>query len=93
MKIMTADMINKEGVQGIYRNPDIVTSKIRAIRSAVYSIEPLNDTELLTLKQSEEIIDKTLEKVNKFYEEEWPKYRKAVEDANITPFKDYKPLK
>lgn len=93
MKVMTENMIQKEGVQGIFRNPDIVTTKIRAIRSAVYSIEPLNDTELLTLKQSEEVIDKTLDKVNKFYEEEWPKYRKAVEDANITPFKDYKPLK
>ena len=93
MKTMTADMLEKENVQGIFRNPDIVTTKIRGIRSAIYSMEPLNDTELLSLKQAEEVIDNTLEKVNKFYEEEWPKYRTAVEDAEISPFKDYKPLK
>ena len=92
MKEMTVDMLQKENVQGIFRNPDIVTTKIRGIRSALYSIEPLNKTELLTLKQAEEAIDKTLEKVNKFYEEDWVKYRKAVEEAEITPFKDYKPL-
>ncbi len=93
MKEMSADLFPKENVQGIYRNPNLVTTKLRSVRSALYSIEPLNNTELLILKQTEKIVDETLEKVNKFYEEDWIKYRKAVEEANISPFKDYKPLK
>lgn len=92
MKVMTADMIERTDVQGIFRNPDIITSKLRGLYSALYSIEPLNDTQLLSIKQAEEIIDKTLAKVNKFYAEDWVKYRNAVEKANITPFKDYEPL-
>jgi len=40
-----------------------------------------------------EIPDKTLEKINKFFEEEWEKYKKAVKEADISPFKEYKPLK
>ncbi len=92
MKAMTADMIERTDVQGIFRNPDIVTSKLRGLYSALYSIEPLNDTQLLSIKQAEETIDKTLEKVNKFYAEDWIKYRDAVEKADISPFKDYEPL-
>ena len=93
MKEMSADLFPKENVQGIYRNPNLVTTKLRSIRSFLNSIEPLNNTELLTLEQTEKVVDETLEKINKFYELDWTKYRKAVEDANISPFKDYKPLK
>ncbi len=92
MKVMTADMIERTDVQGIFRNPDIITSKLRGLYSALYSIDPLNETQLLSIKQAEETIDKTLEKVNKFYAEDWVKYRDAVEKADISPFKDYKPL-
>ena len=45
------------------------------------------------MQQTEKVIDKTLEKINKFFKEEWEKYKKAVKEADISPFKDYKPLR
>ena len=93
MKEMTVNMFPKENVQGIYRNPNLITSKIRSLRSAFYTFEPLNPTELLSIKQAEDLVDQTLEKVNKFYAKDWPKYRKSVEEGDLSLFKDYKPLK
>ena len=93
MKVMTENMYSEENIQGIYRNPEIITSKIRSIRSAVYSFEEFNPTQLLILKQAEETIDKTLEKVNTFYEQDWVKFQNVVEESNLSLFKNYKPLK
>ena len=46
----------------------------------------------LELKQAEELIIETVDKVNHFYDTSWKKYRKAVEEANISPFTEYKTL-
>jgi len=93
MKEMTVNMFAKENVQGIYRNPDLITSKIRSLRYAFYSFGPLTTTQQLSIKQAEALIDQTLVKVNKFYNEDWPKYRKAVEEAKLSLFKETSPLK
>jgi len=60
---------------------------------AVYSFEEFNPTQLLMLKQAEETIDITLEKVNTFYEQDWVKFQELVEESNLSLFKNYKPLK
>ncbi len=92
LKDMTKNMYNDETKQGIYRNPEVITSKIRSIRGAMYSIEEFNATELLQLDQAEEVIDKTLAKVNAFYNEPWAEFRKTVEQAKLKLFKDYESL-
>ncbi len=92
MKEMTKNLIQEESGQQIQRNPDMITRKLYGLRSALMAIEPLNDTEKLAIKQVDEELDETLEKVNKFYAEDWLEFRKAVEDANLSPFKDYKPI-
>ena len=93
IKTMTKNMYADENIQGIYRNPDIVTSKIRSIRSAVYSFEEFNPTQLLMLSQAEKTIDETLQKVNSFYKKDWVEFREIVEESNLSLFKTYKPLK
>lgn len=93
LKAITDILIRKEGVQGIYRDTNLVTNKLRNVRSVLYSIEPMNTSQKWAMAQAEEVIDKTLEKINKFFEEEWEKYKKAVKEADISPFKEYKPLK
>jgi len=93
LKAISAILFPKENVQGIYRNPKLVTSKIRGLYSAIYEIEPLNATQKLALKQTEKVIDHTVDRINRFFETEWKKYREAANAVKITPFKEYKPLK
>jgi len=93
MKEMTKNLIQEESGQGISRNPDMITRKLWGLRSALTAIEPLNDTEKLTIRQTEEALDKELEKVNVFYSEDWADFRKVVEESDLSLFKDYKPLK
>ena len=40
-----------------------------------------------------QVIEEMLKKVNTFFYEEWANYEDAVEAAQVTHFKDYKPLK
>ncbi len=93
LKALTDILIPKEGIQGIYRDTNLITNKLRSVRSVLYSIEPMNTSQKWAMQQAEEVIDKTLEKINKFFKEEWGKYKKAVKEADISPFKEYKPLK
>jgi photosystem II stability/assembly factor-like uncharacterized protein len=92
MKEMTKNMIQEESGQGISRNPDMITYKLWGLRSALMAIEPLNDTEKLTIKQTEEALDAELAKVDAFFAEDWMEFRKVVEESDLSLFKDYDPL-
>jgi len=92
LKSLTSILIPDESKQGIFRSDKVVTNKIRSVRMIMYSYQPLNTTQKLALKQAEELIIKTIEKVNHFYDTSWMKYKKAVEEVNISPFKEYKAL-
>ena len=92
LKSLTSILIPDESKQGIFRSDKVVTNKIRSVRMIMYSYQPLNATQKLALKQAEELITETVDKVNKFYETSWKKYRKAVGEVDISPFKEYKAL-
>ena len=92
LKAISSILFPKENVQGIYRNPKVVTSRLRGLYSLVYEIEPFNATQKLVLKQTDELISKTMERINRFFDQQWKPYREAAEKAGLTPFKDYKPL-
>lgn len=93
LKEITDKLSPREGVQGIYRNPNLVTSKLRGVRSITYEIDPLNTTQQITIEQIEKLVEETMEKINSFFETDWEKYKKAVEEAQISFFKEYEPLK
>ena len=92
LKAISSILFPKENVQGIYRDPKVVTSRLRGLYSLVYEIEPFNTTQKLVLKQTDELINKTMKRINRFFDQEWKPYREAAEKAGLTPFKDYKPL-
>ncbi len=92
LKAISSILFPKENIQGIYRDPNLVTSKIRGLYSAIYEIEPLNATQKLSLEQADKVINETVSRINHFFDTEWKKYREGVEKAGITPFKDYKPI-
>ncbi len=92
LKAISSILFPKENVQGIYRNPKVVTSRLRGLYSLVYEIEPFNTTQKLVLKQTDELINKTMKRINRFFDQQWKPYREAAEKAGLTPFKDYKPL-
>jgi NACalpha-BTF3-like transcription factor len=92
LKAIKKILFQPEDVQGIFRNPDIVTAKIRGLYGVIYEIKPLNASQKLELKQSEEIIRTTVQRINHFLENEWKNYRQAAGKVGFSPFKDYKPL-
>jgi len=92
LKEITDVILPREDVQGIYRDPDLVTSKIRGVRSIVNETDPLNTTQQWTIEQIEQLIEQTMDKINRFFEEGWEKYKRAVEEAEISFFKEYDPL-
>ena len=93
LKSLTSILIPDESKQGIFRSDKVVTNKLRSVRRIMYSYQPLNATQKLALKQAEELIIETVDKVNHFYNTSWKNYRKAVEEVTISPFKEYKTLK
>ncbi len=93
LKEITDVIQAREDVQGIYRDPNLVTSKIRGVRSIVNETDPLNTTQQWTIEQVEQLIEKTMNSINNFFEEDWEEYKKAVEEAEISFFKEYEPLR
>jgi len=82
-----------ENVQGIVRNPDLVPAKLRGLYGLINEIEPLNATQKLVLEQSGTLAEETVRRINRFLENEWSRYRKAAEEAGITPFRELQPVK
>ena len=50
-------------------------------------------TENKLMVKFEEELNKALDMVNGYYNEEWPSYREAVESLDTSPFKDYEEIK
>ena len=93
LKAIKSVLFPDENVQGIFRNPNLVTSRLRGLYSMMYEIEPLNATQKLVLKQSDELITRTVQRIRHFLDNEWKAYRTAAEGVGLTPFKKMKPLK
>ncbi len=58
-----------------------------------YSSDPISDTDKRVYKHAEDKINEVLERVNRFYSSAWPAYRAMMEKINLSPFKDYEPIK
>ncbi len=89
-------MLGKEEKrQGLAVSP--IPTPVSYISTAQYYIstskDPVNATDERVMKQASEAMDRILDRVNKFYEKQWPDYRAAMEKVSINPFKTYEPLK
>ncbi len=75
-----------KNVQGIYSNPKLVMSKLQNSYGIIFEREPLNATQKLEIKQSKQIIDNTLQRIDNFYKNQWAAYKKAAGSMNLSPF-------
>ena len=75
--------------QGITRNE--VPSAISYLYTARRYVGPLEQvpgpTQETLIKNAKDKLSVVLEKINGFYETQWPEYRKSVEELKLTPFK------
>ncbi len=89
-------MIGKEDKrQGITRNPDPtpMTFLFTARRYVGSLLQMPGKTEKDAIKNANDKVNAAMSPINEFYKTDWPKYRKQIEELNLTLFKDYNELK
>jgi photosystem II stability/assembly factor-like uncharacterized protein len=81
--------------QGIVRSPE--PSPVSYIQTAagyiMRSRDPISETDRRVYKHAEDKIDAVVKKVNYFFENTWKDYRVMMEKVQLSPFKDYTPIK
>ena len=94
IETLMADIRGQEDVQGIRRDPSVVTAKIfTASRYLQSSTDAPSQSERRALQHAEARMQRLIENVNAFFEDDWPAYRSAVEQADLQLFSDYEPLR
>jgi len=87
------ELINAKKVQGIRRDPSIVSARLSMsmwyIRSAFGA--PGNTDELV-FQQAEKTLQQAVDKINSFFQQDWSAYKDAVEAADISFFESYEPI-
>ncbi len=76
-----------EGLKGIQRDPNVLTNQLYGVNYFVGSswTKPGKNAMLVFSKTTEKV-NKTLEKVNTFFTEEFDPFRKEVENRSLNPF-------
>ncbi|MDX2304938.1 MAG: hypothetical protein NW226_19160 [Microscillaceae bacterium] len=94
IKVLLESIRGKEGLQGIQRNPNTLSAKIG---DAFYTLQDSwnapDQGQTRLVAQAEKAVVETLEKVNRFIENDWANFKKKVEENKFSLFKEYKPLK
>jgi len=78
--------------QGITRNPEPTTMQaiFGPFRYLGNDYDGPGTTEENLLRLAEEEVEKALTKINAFFTEDWPAYQQAMENADFSPFKEFK---
>ncbi len=94
LKILEELIVNPRGKQGIVRNPNILSATVGTVNRYLFSnlSGPNKSHEYLMVKAKRES-EQVLTKVNLFFDNEWQKYQSEVENANLSLFKNYEPIK
>ena len=88
---LTDELLGPESKkQGIVRSPDptILSYYYSARRYLGSSLQTPGATEARLLKQGQDKLNPWLDKVNKFYKEDWPRFEKQAESTDLSPFKE-----
>jgi len=90
LKVLEELIVNKKGLQGIVRSPNILSRKVGSINRYLYNnLSGPNQSHDYLLGYAEEETNKVLKRVNNFFENDWEKYQSNVEDADLSLFKEY----
>ena len=92
LKAIRADLFLPKHTQGLYDNPYLVISQLQKMYNVIYEQQPLDGTEKIILHQSDILTEKTIKRIQNFFDNQWASYEKAADAAKITPFKKYGPL-
>jgi photosystem II stability/assembly factor-like uncharacterized protein len=83
----------REDIQGILRDPHIVSGKLGAASSYFSAFwHTPNATQEMVLDHVKQSLKEPLSQVNGFFEGQWLDYRQAVEQANVTLFEEYEKI-
>lgn len=86
------EQISPAPVQGIRRDPTIVSSRVRSA-SPNYTWDAPNATEREDLRQAGKVLDGWLADIDSFFKGDWKKYEEAVKSARISLLPDFSPIK
>ena len=94
LKVLEELIVNKKGLQGIVRSPNILSGKVGAINRYLYNnLSGPNQSHAYLLDYAEEETNRVLKRVNNFFEKDWEEYQSNVEDADLSLFKEYEAIK
>jgi photosystem II stability/assembly factor-like uncharacterized protein len=87
------ELIAQKDVQGILRDPTVVSGKFDAAASYFMAFyQSPNETQRRVLEQAKSSLDEPLEKINQFFATDWMQFRQAVEKAKVSFFEDYETI-
>ena len=86
-------IVGRDDVQGIRRDPPIVTAHLFTVSRYLQSAyDAPEQPEQRAMQHAEARLRTAIDAANAFLAEEWPAYRGAVEEADLSIFEDYEPL-
>jgi photosystem II stability/assembly factor-like uncharacterized protein len=94
IKTLIEQVNQKEGIQGIFRSTSVLSAKVGSIGGYLGTVYDMpTNTPTLLLTQVETEIKQYMNRVNAFTEKHFADFRKDVEAAKFTVFKEYGVLK
>ena len=94
LKVLEELIVNKKGLQGIVRSPNILSGKVGAINRYLYNnLTGPNQSHDYLLDYAQQETNIVLKRVNNFFENNWEDYQLNVEDADLSLFKAYEPIR
>ena len=86
--------VEGKDVQGIRRDPSVVSSRLGVARFYLgSSVRAPDQSDRRALERAEKRVQRFLDGVNQFFADDWPAYRKAVTEADISFFEDREPVR
>ncbi|OEK00169.1 hypothetical protein BFP97_00940 [Roseivirga sp. 4D4] len=85
------ELIFAPRVQGLSRNPDLISSQLGNIRSKIESsYKPVTQPQQLAYENAKRNTTPVLESIDQFFGKEWTEFRSFVENLNLELVKDFK---
>jgi hypothetical protein len=89
------EKVEGKDVQGIRRDPSVVSARLGAVRFYYLgsSVRGPDQSDRRALERAEQRVKRFLDGVNQLFADDWPAYREAVTEADISFFEDREPIR
>lgn len=89
LKAINEYISGKADVQGIFRDPNIVSAKLRGGMFAASGLRgPVNQTAMRRMDEAKKAVIQAENRIKAFMNGSWADYKKAYETAGLSPFKE-----